>query len=82
MFKKLSKHTQRKGTNSQKVLFNIEVQTLCNLLPALMNIGDDVMLSVCFERLDNASANIDMNVHVRVNIYIYSCVYIHTSEDV
>mmetsp|Transcript_21921 Transcript_21921/g.21205 ORF Transcript_21921/g.21205 Transcript_21921/m.21205 type:complete len:403 (-) Transcript_21921:39-1247(-) len=50
MFKKISKHTKRKGTNSQKVLFSIEVLSLSNLLPALLNIGHDVMLSVCFER--------------------------------
>lgn len=50
MMKKLSKHTKRRGAQPTKVLFSIEVVSLCNLLPSLSSIGDDALLSVCFER--------------------------------
>lgn len=50
MIKKLSKHTKRRGAQPTKVLFSIDVVSLCNLLPSLSAIGDDALLSVCFER--------------------------------
>ena len=50
--KKFSKHSRRRGSHPIKVLFTIEVITLTKLLPSLAGIGDDAVLSVCFERYE------------------------------
>ena len=50
MMKRLNKHSKRRGAQPTKVLFSIEILSICDLLPALSTIGDDAMLSVCFER--------------------------------
>lgn len=50
VMKKFTKHSKRRGLLPTKVLFTIEVQNVVNLLPALTGIGEDAILSVCFER--------------------------------
>lgn len=50
VMRKFSKHNRRRGSHPTKVLFTIEVLNLTKLLPALTGIGDEAVLSVCFER--------------------------------
>jgi hypothetical protein len=49
MIRKISKHLKRRGAHHVKILFSIDVQTVSDLLPALSAVGNDAILSVCFE---------------------------------
>ena len=76
--KRLNKHSKRRGAQPTKVLFSIEILSICDLLPALSSIGDDAMLSVCFERWKSLPSVACRNDYQIISlIWIYDCPIYH-----